>query len=104
MLEVIESEGLVENARVVGEYLQEGVRGLAEKHDLIGDVRGEGLFFGAELVTDRKQKPRLARKFIGSSNGMRERGVLVNYTGQYGNLLKMRPPMPFSRGQCRPAS
>ena len=97
VLEVIEAEGLVENARVVGEYLQEGVRRLAEKHDLIGDVRGEGLFFGAELVTDRETKTPAKEEIHRVINGMRERGVLVNYTGQYSNLLKMRPPMPFSR-------
>ena len=82
---------------MVGQYLHEGVLDLAQKHDLIGDVRGDGLFFGAELVTDRKSKTPATEEIHRVINGMRDRGVLVNYTGQYGNLLKMRPPMPFSR-------
>ena len=56
VLDVLERERLQENARVVGEYALAGLERLRQRHELIGDVRGHGLFFGAELVTDRRSK------------------------------------------------
>src|SRR5690606_28812770 len=55
-LRVVQEEGLQENARVVGDYAREGLRDLATRHECIGDVRGSGLFFGAEMVLDRGTK------------------------------------------------
>lgn len=97
VLDVIEDEKLMENARVVGTYAKDGLKRLAEKHDIIGDVRGSGLFFGAELVLDQQQKtpaPDIATKVI---NGMRERGVLMGKLGIHQCATKIRPPMPFSK-------
>ena len=53
VLSVLEDEGLQENARVVGDYLIEGLKKLQKKHSCIGDVRGSGLYMGVELVKDR---------------------------------------------------
>ncbi|KQZ53972.1 aminotransferase class III-fold pyridoxal phosphate-dependent enzyme [Ensifer sp. Root558] len=97
VLDVIESEKLIENAAAVGAYAKAGLARLADKHDVIGDVRGSGLFFGAELVTDRSEKTPasgLATKVI---NGMRERGVLMGKLGVHQCTTKIRPPMPFTR-------
>jgi len=97
VLDVIEDENLMENARTVGAYARDGLKRLAEKHDLIGDVRGSGLFFGAELVLDRNDKtpaPDIATKVI---NDMRERGVLMGKLGIHQCATKIRPPMPFSK-------
>lgn len=97
VLDVIEDEGLMENARAVGAYAQDGLKRLSKKHGIIGDVRGCGLFFGAELVLDREQKtpaPDLATKVI---NDMRARGVLMGKIGIHQCATKIRPPMPFSR-------
>lgn len=97
VLDVIEDEGLMENARTVGAYAQDGLRRLSEKHDVIGNVRGSGQFFGAELVLDRDKKtpaPDLATKVI---NDMRARGVLMGKIGIHQCATKIRPPMPFSR-------
>ncbi|NLH79404.1 MAG: aminotransferase class III-fold pyridoxal phosphate-dependent enzyme [Phyllobacteriaceae bacterium] len=55
-MRIIEEENLLENTRVMGDRLMAGLAGLAEKHAVIGDVRGKGLFCGAELVVDRKTK------------------------------------------------
>lgn len=52
-MEIIEDEGLLDNAAAMGTRLRDGLRALAERHAVIGDVRGEGLFCGAELVADR---------------------------------------------------
>lgn len=96
VLDVIKDEKLMENALVVGTYAKDGLKRLSEKHDIIGDVRGSGLFFGAELVLDRHEKtpaPDIATKVI---NGMRERGILMGKLGIHQCATKIRPPMPFS--------
>lgn len=97
VLDVIESEGLKEHARQVGEYIQSGLRRLADEHALIGDVRGRGLFFGVELVRDRNtREPAIseARQLV---NALRDKGILIGKIGIHDNVLKMRPPMPFSK-------
>jgi 4-aminobutyrate aminotransferase-like enzyme len=97
VLDVLERERLQENARVVGEYALAGLSRLAQKHDIIGDVRGSGLFFGAELVTDRRSKQPATAETKRVVNAMRNNGVLISRIGVHDNILKIRPPMPFSR-------
>ncbi len=72
VIEAMESEGIVENARRVGdEVLRPGLEQLATKHQIIGEVRGLGVFFALELVTDRKTKEPLA-PYGSSSPAMNE--------------------------------
>ena len=97
VLDVIEREHLQENALVVGEYTRDGLRALQSEHELIGDVRGHGLFIGVELVTDREAKTPAPAEVKNIINAMKNKGVLINYIGMYGNVLKMRPPLPFSK-------
>lgn len=97
VLEVLQEEGLQENARVVGEFARNGLRELAERHECIGDVRGYGLFFGAELVTDRETRTPATNHAARVANEMRRRGILLNRLGIGYNTLKIRPPMPFSK-------
>jgi len=87
VLDVLDKERLVENARVTGEYFIRRLKELAQTHPAIRDVRGCGLMVGAEL-TDRATTKRVV-------NGLRERGVLTGSEGPLGNVLKLRPPMPF---------
>ena len=63
----------------------------------IGDVRGYGLFFGAEFVRDRETKEPATDYVTALANAMRHRGVLLNKLGIHYNTLKVRPPLPFSR-------
>jgi 4-aminobutyrate aminotransferase-like enzyme len=96
VLDVIADENLPGNARATGQYLADGMRALQARHALIGDVRGRGLFFAIELVTDRETKTpagQIARRVV---NEMKERGVLISRVGQFDNILKIRPPLPFS--------
>ena len=95
VLAIIEDEGLVANAATVGSYLRQGLLTLAERYPLIGDVRGEGLLLGVELV-DEAGGPAAghARKV---TEAMRERGILLSATGPAGNVLKIRPPLIFQR-------
>lgn len=97
VLDVLEAEKLQENALHVGAYARAGLQKLGEKHALIGNVRGSGLFFGAELVLDREEKTPAADVATRVINGMRERGVLMGKLGIHQNATKIRPPMPFSR-------
>ena len=96
VLDVIQDEGLQENAHTVGAHARAGLEKLALKHECIGDVRGYGLFFGAELVTNRTTKSPASSHAIRVANEMRQRGVLMNKLGIHYNILKIRPPMPFS--------
>ncbi len=99
-LQVLKDENLQENARDVGAYAREGLRELATRHECIGDVRGAGLFFGAEMVLDRQTKEPATAFVKKLSNGMRQKGVLLNFLGIHYNVLKIRPPMPFSRANA----
>jgi 4-aminobutyrate aminotransferase-like enzyme len=97
VLDVIEREHLIENARSVGDYVRAGLRGLARKHQLIGDIRGDGLWIGVELVRDRRSKEPASGEAKHAIEAMKDRGVLMGRAGQYSNVLKMRPPLCFSR-------
>ncbi|MCB1397013.1 MAG: aminotransferase class III-fold pyridoxal phosphate-dependent enzyme, partial [Rhodobacteraceae bacterium] len=97
-LRVVQEEGLQANAAEVGAYALQGLGELATRHEAIGDVRGSGLFFGAEMVLDKGMKTPATAYVKALSNGMRQRGILLNFLGIHYNVLKIRPPMPFSRG------
>ena len=93
-LEVIEGEGLMENAARVSTYVMERLRALV--HPLLADVRAAGMFFAAEFVTDDGMTP--ATDFVTDLvEAMVARGFLINRIGRHGQCLKIRPPMPFSR-------
>ena len=93
VLNVIEDEGLVANAAKVGSYLRQGLLTLAMRHPMIGDVRGEGLLLGVELI-DEARGP-AAGNASKTTEAMRERGILISATGPAGNVLKIRPPLVF---------
>jgi 4-aminobutyrate aminotransferase-like enzyme len=98
VLDVIDEEGLLKNAHEVGRHLERGLAELANEHPIIGDVRGSGLFWGIDLVSDRESRQPLDRaeaKHIVSA--ICREGVLMGLMGSHGNVLKMRPPLPFSR-------
>jgi 4-aminobutyrate aminotransferase-like enzyme len=100
VLDVIEEEGLQQNALEVGQHLKEGLRQLGSEHPCIGDLRGNGLFLALELVSDREQRTPdggLARSVV---NGLRDRGVLTGVIGPDRNILKLRPPMVISRADA----
>jgi 4-aminobutyrate aminotransferase-like enzyme len=100
VLEVIENEGLMDNARIVGAYLREGLRQIANRHDVIGDVRGAGLFIGVELVRDRATKepdPETTARLV---NGLRDRRILISAAGPGANVLKVRPPLVFTKANA----
>jgi len=96
VLDVIENENLQENALHVGKYWLEQLHKLKAKHDLIGDVRGLGLFIGVELVRDRVTREPAGDEADWIADQMRERGVLISTDGPYHSVLKVKPPICFT--------
>ena len=97
VLDVVEEEGLQEHARVTGERLLSGLRELADRHPAIGDVRGMGLFIGVELVRDRETREPDGAVAAELANRAAERGVLLSTDGPDRNVMKIKPPMVFSK-------
>jgi 4-aminobutyrate aminotransferase-like enzyme len=97
VLDVIEQQDLQRNALEVGTYLRERLTALAQRHALVGEVRGAGLFLGVELVTDRAARTPATAQAARVVNGLRARQVLLSATGEHANILKIRPPLVFTR-------
>jgi 4-aminobutyrate aminotransferase-like enzyme/Ser/Thr protein kinase RdoA (MazF antagonist) len=97
VLDVIRDEELQQNALEVGEYVKEGLNQLKSQHSLIGDVRGEGLFIGIELVRNRLTIEPADREAAILIEQMKERGILLSTDGPFHNVIKIKPPLVFSR-------
>lgn len=95
VLDVIEQEGLRDHARRVGERLLAGLKGLVERHHIVGDARGTGLFQGIELVTDRDSLDPAPRHASYLVERMRDRGILLSTDGPLHNVVKIKPPLVF---------
>ncbi|MEM7479750.1 MAG: aminotransferase class III-fold pyridoxal phosphate-dependent enzyme [Acidobacteriota bacterium] len=93
VLDVIEEEGLQENARVLGGRFLAGLRQLAGRHPLIGDVRGRGLFLGLELVRDRHTLEPAAEEASAIVEEAKKDGFLLSTDGPLHNVIKIKPPM-----------
>ncbi len=97
VLDVVEQEGILQNANTVGAYLGKRLRALADEYPLIGDVRGKGLFFGLECVRDRNSLEPAPEEAGRISDQLRANGVLVGICGPLDNVIKIRPPLVFAR-------
>jgi len=90
VLEVVQEENLQAHALRVGNHLLAGLHELNQRHEVIREIRGSGFFLGVELVED-------AHRVV---NQMRERGILMGTEGPLHNVIKIRPPMPFSEADA----
>lgn len=97
VLKVIEEENLQENALEVGSYLMDLLSKLKDEHNIIGDVRGEGLFIGIELVKDRATKEPAAEEASRIVEKMKDKFILLSTDGPYHNVIKFKPPMVFNK-------
>lgn len=97
VLDVIQHNGLQDNALQIGNYLRERLAALSQRHALVGEARGAGLFIGLELVADRTTRAPATAQAAKVVNGLRQRQVLLSATGPQGNVLKIRPPLVFTR-------
>jgi 4-aminobutyrate aminotransferase-like enzyme len=95
VLEIVARENLLANVRQSGDRVIAGLHELASRHDVIGDVRGKGLFIAVELVMDRGTKEPATQECGRMIEALREAGVLVARIGRDDNVIKIRPPLVF---------
>jgi len=100
VLEVVLEEDLQSHALTVGAYLLDKLRSLKNRFSIVGDVRGSGLFLGIELVKNRGTLEPAGQEASFVADRMREAGVLLGTDGPYHNVVKIRPPMPFSENDA----
>jgi alanine-glyoxylate transaminase/(R)-3-amino-2-methylpropionate-pyruvate transaminase len=93
VLDVIDEEGLQQNALVVGGRLKRGLERLGAAHRLVGDVRGMGLMLGVELVRDRQTRQPAPEATLDVMEAARDMGLLLGRGGLEGNVLRVKPPM-----------
>ena len=94
VLDVIADEDLIANAARTGALFAEGLRDLASRHPIMGDLRAQGLFLGQDILTpDGAPDAQTCAVLV---NGLRDEGVLISATGPAGHVLKIRPPLTFS--------
>jgi 4-aminobutyrate aminotransferase-like enzyme len=93
VVDIIEKDRLADNAQVVGSHFRARLDGLAEKHPLIGEVRGMGLMQGMELVKDRKTKEPAPVAAAAVLEAAKDRGLIIGKGGLYGNVLRISPPL-----------
>jgi len=93
VLEIVKQEALQENARIMGKRLIAGLTDLQQRHELIGDVRGMGLFIGVEFVIDRQARTPATAHAAHLVNALRNKRILTGLEGPDNNVLKIRPPL-----------
>ena len=98
VLRLIKEESLQENALSVGNYLKEELSKMQQEFPVIGEVRGQGLFLGIEL-TDGEMNPQTGKAAY-LAHRMKELGILMSTDGKDVNVMKIKPPMVFSRSHA----
>jgi 4-aminobutyrate aminotransferase-like enzyme len=100
VLDVLKEEHLQQNALRVGTRLLESLKSLQVRHDLIGDVRGSGLFLGIDLVLNRETRAPAPLQASYVVNRLRDCGILAGTDGPHHNVIKLRPPLVFSEADA----
>ena len=93
VMDCIEHDGLMARAEQLGGRFMQRLVELQDKHPIIGDVRGRGLFLGFELVSDLSTLEPATEEAGQLVNEMRRRGVLLSTDGPHHNVIKIKPPM-----------
>ena len=97
VLEVLEKQDLAAKAANTGDYLIGELQNIAVNHDMIGDIRGNGLFIGVELVRNHDNLEPAVEETAQAVELLRELGILIHSTGVFNNVLKIRPPLVFDK-------
>jgi 4-aminobutyrate aminotransferase-like enzyme len=97
VLDIIRDEQLQQNARETGGYLKARLAELGERHPLLATVHGSGFYLGPEFVRDRDTWEPATAETAAICSRLRELGVIAQPTGDHQNILKIKPPMCFSR-------
>ncbi|MBT5187072.1 MAG: aminotransferase class III-fold pyridoxal phosphate-dependent enzyme, partial [Kordiimonadaceae bacterium] len=98
VIDEIDDRELLKNVTDVGAYLKEGLDKIADKYDFVGSIQGSGLFWGLDLVKDATTKEPMSDSQLSQITTMiKDEGVLMGSTGRFDNILKIRPPLVFSK-------
>ena len=98
VLDIIAEEGLVAKAKATGRYLFEALAGRTQRYPCLGEVRGSGLYIGVDIRgLGEGSSAETAARIV---NGLRDRRVLISASGPDGDVLKIRPPLPFGRAEA----
>ena len=100
VLDIIRDERLQENARDVGAHLKERLEELGQRHPLLAAVHGSGFYLGPEFVRDREAWEPATAETSAICARLRECGVIAQPTGDHQNILKIKPPLCFSRASA----
>ena len=95
VIEIIEEEGLIENANETGGYMKKEFLNLKDYYPSMGDVRGHGLFLGVDMIKNLDDLEPDKEGAVAVVEKMKEKGFLISYDGQFENVLKIRPPLVF---------
>ncbi len=98
VLKFIKKEKLQDNSKFIGDYFKGELKKLAKQYNIIGDVRGQGLFLGIEFV-DQNMNP-LKTETIYTVNRLKKYGILSSVDGPDNNVIKIKPPLTFSKHNC----
>ena len=97
VLETIDREELQANARDVGAYLKAGLEAVAARHPIVGAIHGMGLYLGVELIRDAATLEPATAEALAICERMLGLGVVIQPTGDGNNVLKVKPPLCFTR-------
>ncbi len=97
VLDVIEAESLQENANVVGQFFKSALETLVDDYDMVGAIYGHSFYLGVDIVENKKTKKPAPEKAMLICEAMQKKGVIVYPTGDYYNILKIKPPMCFTK-------
>ena len=100
VLDVVRDERLQANAKRVGEYWIAELTELQKKYELLGDIRGSGMFLGLDLVTNRETREPATVQANCIVNRLRECGILAGTDGPHHNVIKLRPPLIFTEADA----
>jgi 4-aminobutyrate aminotransferase-like enzyme/Ser/Thr protein kinase RdoA (MazF antagonist) len=100
VLDVVRDEHLQQNAKKVGDYWLRGLAELQRRHEILGDLRGSGLFLGLDLVRNRETREPATAQATYVVNRLRECGILAGTDGPHHNVIKLRPPLIFTESDA----
>jgi 4-aminobutyrate aminotransferase-like enzyme len=100
VLDVVRDEHLQQNAKKVGDYWLRGLAELQRRHEILGDLRGSGLFLGLDLVRNRETREPATAQASYVVNRLRECGILAGTDGPHHNVIKLRPPLIFTESDA----
>jgi ethanolamine-phosphate phospho-lyase len=95
VLDVIEDEGLQQNADLVGQYFIDSLKELRNRHKIIGDIRGSGLFIGVEFTNEDNSPGTRVANIV--KNKLKDAYILTSTDGPYNNVIKSKPPLCFNK-------